>query len=102
MTPAMEGSKTLNRVTLKRRRTLSRPKIWGLDFRYVRVPLILVAIGCSLSYWHERFQHPITADAYIQADVIRVAAQVNEPLKKIEVADNHKVARANSYSTPSP
>ena len=87
----MEGSKTLNRVTLKRRRTLSRPKIWRLDFRYVRVSLILVAIGCSLSYWHERFQHPITDDAYIQADVIRVAAQVNGPLKKIEVADNQKV-----------
>jgi RND family efflux transporter MFP subunit len=91
MNPATEDSKTLNRVTLKRRRTLSRPKIWRLDFRYVRVPLILVAIGCSLSYWHERFQHPITDDAYIQADVIRVAAQVNGPLKKLEVADNQKV-----------
>jgi hypothetical protein len=52
MNPAMEGSKTLDRVTLKRRRTLSRPNIWRRDFRYVRVPLILAAIGCSLSYWH--------------------------------------------------
>jgi membrane fusion protein, multidrug efflux system len=33
----------------------------------------------------------MTDDAYIQADVIRVAAQVNGPLKKIEVADNQKV-----------
>jgi membrane fusion protein, multidrug efflux system len=55
------------------------------------VLLIGGAIGCSLSYWHERFEHAMTDDAYIQADVIRVAAQVNGPLKKIQVADNQKV-----------
>jgi multidrug resistance efflux pump len=33
----------------------------------------------------------MTDDAYIQADVIRVAAEVNGPLKRIEVADNQKI-----------
>ena len=91
MNPAMKGAKALNPVAPKRNGALSQHKMWQLDFRYVRILLIVGAIGCSLSYWHERFEHPMTDDAYIQADVIRVAAQVNGPLKKIEIADNHKV-----------
>ncbi|HXM29011.1 MAG TPA: HlyD family secretion protein [Chthoniobacterales bacterium] len=91
MNPTMEGAEALNPVVQKRNRALSQHKMWQLDFRYLRLLLIGGAIGCSLSYWHERFEHPMTDDAYIQADVIRVAAQVNGPLKKIEVADNQKV-----------
>jgi membrane fusion protein (multidrug efflux system) len=87
----MEGAKALNPVAPKRNGTLAQHKRWQLDFRYVRILLIVGAIGCSLSYWHERAEHPMTDDAYIQADVVRVAAQVNGPLKKIEVADNQKV-----------
>ena len=87
----MEAAKALNPVAPKRNGALLRHKMWQLDFRYLRILLIVGAIGCSLSYWHERFEHPMTDDAYIQADVIRVAAQVNGPLKKIEIADNHKV-----------
>jgi hypothetical protein len=30
--------------------------MWQLDFRYLRLLLIGGAIGCSLSYWHERFE----------------------------------------------
>jgi multidrug resistance efflux pump len=91
MNPTMEGVKASNPVAPKRNGALLRHKMWQLDFRYLRILLIVGAIGCSLSYWHERFEHPMTDDAYIQADVIRVAAQVNGPLKKIEVADNQKV-----------
>jgi len=91
MNSTMEGAKALNLVAPKRNGALSQQKMWQLDFRYLRVLLILGAIASSLSYWHERFEHPMTDDAYIQADVIRVAAQVNGPLKKIEVADNQKV-----------
>src|SRR4029077_11139549 len=91
MNPTMENAKALNPVVQNRKEALSEHKMWQLDFRYVRILLFLGAIGCSLSYWHERFESPITDDAYIQADVIRVAAQVNGPLKKIEVADNQKV-----------
>jgi RND family efflux transporter MFP subunit len=91
MNPTLEGPKALNPVAPKRKLALSEHKAWQLDFRYVRIVLILGAIGCSLSYWHDRFEHPMTDDAYIQADVIRVAAQVNGPLKNIEVADNQKV-----------
>src|SRR5260221_6412360 len=91
MNPTGEGAEALNPVVQKRNRVLWQHKMWQLDFRYVRLLLIGGAIGCSLSYWHERFEHPMTDDAYIQADVIRVAAQVNGPLKKIEVADNQKV-----------
>jgi multidrug resistance efflux pump len=91
MNPTMEGAKALNPVAPKRTGALSQHKMSQLDFRYVRILLIVGAIGCSLSYWHERFEHPMTDDAYSQADVIRVAAQVNGPLKKIEVADNQKV-----------
>jgi hypothetical protein len=91
MNPTMEGAEALNPVVQKRNRALSQHNMWQLDFRYLRLLLIGGAIGCSLSYWHERFDHPMTDDAYIQADVIRVAAQVNGPLKKIEVADNQKV-----------
>ena len=69
----------------------ARKHAWRLDFRFVRLLVILGAVGCSVSYWHERFEHPMTDDAYIQADVIRVAAQVNGPLKKIEVFANEKV-----------
>ena len=89
MNPTLEAPKASNPVAPKR--ALPEHKAWQLDFRYVRILLILVAIACSLVYWHERFEHPVTDDAYIQADVIRVAAQVNGPLKKIEIADNHKV-----------
>ena len=91
MNPTLEAPKASNPVALKRDGALTEHKAWQLDFRYVRILLILVAIACSLFYWHERFEHPVTDDAYIQADVIRVAAQVNGPLKKIEIADNHKV-----------
>jgi membrane fusion protein (multidrug efflux system) len=89
MNPTLERPKASNPVAPKR--ALPEHKAWQLDFRYVRILLILVAIACSLVYWHERFEHPVTEDAYIQADVIRVAAQLNGPLKKIEIADNHKV-----------
>src|SRR5260370_41433226 len=99
MNLTLEGPKESYRVAPKRHGTLPEHKAWQLDFRYVRILLILGAIGCGVSYWHERFEHPVTDDAYIQADVIRVAAQVNGPLKKIEVADNHKVSgRVRSYS----
>ena len=91
MNPTLEKPKASNPVAPKRDGALREHKAWPLDFRYVRILLILVAIGCCLFYWHERFEHPVTDDAYIQADVIRVAAQVNGPLKKIEIADNHKV-----------
>jgi multidrug resistance efflux pump len=87
----MERAKALNSVAPKRNGAHSRHKMCLLDFRYVRILLIIGAIGCSLAYWHERFEYPMTDDAYIQADVIRVAAQVNGPLKKIEVVDNQKV-----------
>lgn len=86
-----EGAKRLNPIDRELNATHSTPKTWRLDFRYVRILLIAGAIGCSLCYWYERAEHPLTDDAYIQADVIRVAAQVNGPLKKIEVADNQKV-----------
>ena len=91
MNPTMDDAKALNPVLQKRNGALSQHKLWQLDFRYVRILLIVGAIGCSLFYWHERFEHLMTDDAYIQADVIRVAAQVNGPLKKIEIADNQKV-----------
>ncbi|HYZ74485.1 MAG TPA: HlyD family secretion protein [Chthoniobacterales bacterium] len=91
MNPITEGIKEGDPVVPRRNGAVSQRKMWQWDFRYVRIVLILGAIGCSLSYWHERFEHPMTDDAYIQADVIRVAAQVNGPLKKIEVADNQKV-----------
>jgi multidrug resistance efflux pump len=91
MNPTMDDAKALNPVLQKRNGALSQHKMWQLDFRYVRILLIVGAIGCSLFYWHERFEHPMTDDAYIQADVIRVTAQVNGPLKKIEVADNQKI-----------
>jgi RND family efflux transporter MFP subunit len=91
MNTTIEVPKTLNPVAQKPNETLVEPRRWQFDFGYVRIVLIVGAIGCSLSYWHQRFEHPMTDDAYIQADVIRVAAQVNGPLKKIEVADNQKV-----------
>ena len=91
MNPTLEKPKASNPVAPKRDGALREHKAWQLEFRYVRILLIVVAIACSLFYWHERFEHPVTDDAYIQADVIRVAAQVNGPLKKIEIADNHKV-----------
>ena len=87
----METAKALNPIAPVQSGIPSQAKSWQLDFRYVRILLIAGAIGCSLSYWHQRFEHPMTDDAYIQADVIRVAAQVNGPLKKLEVADNQKV-----------
>src|SRR6202048_3460799 len=91
MNPTLQRPKASNLIAPKRDNALPEREAWQLDFRYVRILLILGAIGCSLSYWHERFEHPVTDDAYIQADLIRVAAQVKGPLKKIEIADNQKV-----------
>ena len=64
MNPTMEGPKALDPVAPKRKWALSEHKAWQLDFRYVRILLVLGAIGCSLSYWHERFEHPMTDDAF--------------------------------------
>src|SRR6266446_9442875 len=91
MNPILEGPKRACLAVAKNDSPVSRSKQRHFDMRFVRLLLILGAFGCGLSYWHERFEHPLTDDAYIQADVIRVAAQVNGPLKRNEVADNQKV-----------
>jgi multidrug resistance efflux pump len=93
MNPILEGPKRACLAVAKNDSPVSRSKHRHFDMRFVRLLLILGAFGCGLSYWHERFEHPLTDDAYIQADVIRVAAQVNGPLKKIEIADNQKVQK---------
>jgi multidrug resistance efflux pump len=85
MNPILEGPKRACLAVAKNDSPVSRSKQRHFDMRFVRLLLILGAFGCGLSYWHERFEHPLTDDAYIQADVIRVAAQVNGPLKKIEI-----------------
>jgi multidrug resistance efflux pump len=93
MNPILEGPKRACLAVAKNDSPVSRSKQRHFDMRFVRLLLILGAFGCGLSYWHEHFEHPLTDDAYIQADVIRVAAQVNGPLKKIEIADNQKVQK---------
>jgi hypothetical protein len=60
MNPTIKGVKAFNPVAPKRNGALSQHKMWQLDFRYVRILLIAGAIGCSLCYWHERFERPMT------------------------------------------
>jgi hypothetical protein len=63
MNPTLEAAKASSPVAQKHDGALPEHKAWQLDFRYVRILLILVAIACSLFYWHERFEHPVTDDA---------------------------------------
>ncbi len=65
MNPILGEPKRACLAVAKHVSLLSRSKQRHFDMRFVRLLLILGAIGCGLSYWHERFEHPLTDDAYI-------------------------------------
>lgn len=51
----------------------------------VNIIAIAILIVAGYGYWHHQQLHPSTNDAYVQANVIHVAAQVTGPVSTIYV-----------------
>jgi membrane fusion protein, multidrug efflux system len=57
------------------------------------ITAVIVIFAGLLFYWHHEKMYPSTDDAYIQAHVVHVAAQVTGPVAKIYVNNNEVVEK---------
>jgi multidrug resistance efflux pump len=55
--------------------------------------LVIVAILAAYGYYQHYRLRPLTDDAYLRADVVRMAANVSGPIIKVGVADNQFVRK---------
>lgn len=62
----------------------------------------IALIASAYSYFQYRKTHPSTDDAYVQAHVIQIAAQVNGPVSKIYVENNAIVDKNQQLLTLEP
>ncbi|MBB72086.1 MAG: hypothetical protein CMF50_06775 [Legionellales bacterium] len=53
--------------------------------------LVIIVAGALLGYFRYRDIYPSTDDAYVQANVVNVAAQVSGPVTEIHIANNQHV-----------
>jgi len=67
---------------------------------WLTVIIILVATG--ISYFYYSNLHPSTDDAYVQANVVNVAAQVTGPVKQVFVKNNQLVKKGQAIFTIDP
>lgn len=51
----------------------------------------LLVAGALFAYWQYQERHPSTSDAYVNANVVRIAAQVGGPLTQVYVSDHQRV-----------
>ncbi len=61
----------------------------------VSVVVAMVAAALVLWWWREQRVNPTTDDAFVQADIVGVAAQVSGPIVRTLVADNQRVERGD-------
>lgn len=60
---------------------------------------IIIGIACIIGlllYWRHDTLYPSTDDAYVQANIVNVAAQVSGPIKKIYVENNQHVVKGQA------
>jgi len=57
--------------------------------------LVLAAIALGAFYWRYQRVNPTTDDAFVQADIVGIAAQVSGPLVGVYVVDNQDVKRGD-------
>ena len=53
--------------------------------------LIVLATGAGWYYWEHQHLYPHTRDAYVRANVVGIAAQVEGPITRLSVIDNQLV-----------
>lgn len=56
---------------------------------------VIVAVVLALWWWEEQRVNPTTDDAFVQADIVGVAAQVSGPIVRVHVVDNQRVERGD-------
>src|SRR5215470_16496137 len=61
----------------------------------ITIVLLLVAIVLAVLYWRFQRVNPTTDDAFVQADIVGIAAQVSGPLVGVYVVDNQNVKRGD-------
>ena len=57
----------------------------------VVVLLLALAAGAGWYYWDHQHLYPHTRDAYVRANVVGIAAQVEGPITRLGVVDNQLV-----------
>lgn len=62
----------------------------------------LVLCVAIYSYWHYEWLHPNTDDAYVNAHVVRLYAQVSGPIKTVYIENNQSVKAGDPLLTIDP
>ena len=62
-------------------------------FKWLLLTLLVLAIAVTIGWylWHRTY-YPSTDDAYLNANVVRIAAQISGPVSRVEVSDHQKVS----------
>lgn len=55
--------------------------------------ILLLLLACVLVYWRNNVLHPSTDDAYVEANVINIAAQVSGPVSAVYVNNYQSVKK---------
>jgi multidrug resistance efflux pump len=61
----------------------------------ITIVLMAIAIALAVMYWRFQRVNPTTDDAFVQADIVGMAAQVSGPLVGVYVVDNQTVKRGD-------
>jgi membrane fusion protein (multidrug efflux system) len=76
---------------------LIKPKYFRQVIAWSLLALILIISG--LVYWRHNIYYPSTDDAYVQANIVNIAAQVTGPVQKIYVQDHQFVKQGGLLFT---
>jgi membrane fusion protein (multidrug efflux system) len=83
------------RVDTSNERPLLRGRL-GSDRKWIRAGLGIAAAGvlgaAGYAYWQYSARYPSTDNAYVQANVVRIAPLVTGPVSSVDVHDNMHVA----------
>src|SRR5215471_445552 len=67
--------------------------------RLIRVAItasaVLVAVVLGVAYWRYQRVNPTTDDAFVQAYVVGIAAQVSGPIVRVNIVDNQTVSQGD-------
>lgn len=80
-----------------------KDKIPSIDRKtkaWIAVAIVVIAI--LISYWRYSAYHPSTDDAYVQANVVQMSAQVSGPVKIVHVKDLQQVKAGDPLFTIDP
>lgn len=63
--------------------------------RWILLAVVVLGAGGGYAYWSHASSHPGTADAYVQAHVVRIAAQLSGPVLKLNIRNRQHVAKGD-------